>query len=79
MESGLVLAVVTFKDSVILGKSILSQSQFPLAENGDSMINSQDLKFWFDPWVGKIPWRREGLPTPVDTTKQLTLSIISYI
>ena len=19
----------------------------------------------FDPWVGKIPWRREPLPTPV--------------
>ena len=19
----------------------------------------------FDPWVGKIPWRRDGLPTPV--------------
>ena len=19
----------------------------------------------FDPWVGKIPWRRESLPTPV--------------
>ena len=19
----------------------------------------------FDPWIGKIPWRREGLPTPV--------------
>ena len=19
----------------------------------------------FDPWVGKIPWRREGQPTPV--------------
>ena len=19
----------------------------------------------FDPWVGKIPWRREKLPTPV--------------
>ena len=27
----------------LLGKSILSQSQFPLAETGDSMINSQDL------------------------------------
>ena len=39
----------------------------------------------FDPWVGKIPWRREKLPTPVfwpgefspwgrkesDTTEQL--------
>ena len=22
-------------------------------------------KTWFDPWVGKIPWRREWLPTPV--------------
>ena len=20
---------------------------------------------WFDPWVGKIPWRKERLPTPV--------------
>ena len=20
---------------------------------------------WFDPWVGKIPWRRERLATPV--------------
>ena len=20
---------------------------------------------WFNSWVGKIPWRREGLPTPV--------------
>ena len=20
---------------------------------------------WFDPWVGKIPWRRDRLPTPV--------------
>ena len=26
------------------------------------------LQFWrpgFDPWVGKMPWRRERLPTPV--------------
>ena len=38
----------------------------------------------FDPWVGKIPWRRKELPTPVfrpeefpeesDTTEQLSLS-----
>ena len=20
---------------------------------------------WFDPWIGKIPWRREWLPIPV--------------
>ena len=22
-------------------------------------------KTWFDPWVGKIPWRRKWLSTPV--------------
>jgi len=22
-------------------------------------------KTWFNPWVGKIPWRREWLLTPV--------------
>jgi len=25
----------------------------------------QCRKPWFDSWVGKIPWRRERLPTPV--------------
>ena len=24
----------------------------------------------FDPWVGKIPWRREGLPTPVSWPRE---------
>ena len=47
---------------------------------------------WVDPWVGKIPWRRESLPTPVfwprefhgqsrgrkesDTTERLSLQRI---
>ena len=26
---------------------------------------------WFDPWVGKIPWRRERLPTPVFWPREL--------
>ena len=25
----------------------------------------QYRRLWFDPWVEKIPWRREWLPTPV--------------
>ena len=25
----------------------------------------QEIKPGFDPWVGKFPWRREWLPTPV--------------
>ena len=24
-----------------------------------------DMRCGFNPWVGKIPWRRERLPTPV--------------
>ena len=28
----------------------------------------------FDPWVGKIPWRRERLPTPVCRSEEKSLS-----
>ena len=28
-------------------------------------ISLQCRRPWFNPWVGKIPWRRERLPTPV--------------
>ena len=31
-----------------------------LAKNPPAMRGT-----WFDPWLGKIPWRRERLPTPV--------------
>ena len=41
---------------------------FPCASAGkESTGNAEDLGLipGFDPWVGKIPWRRERLPTPV--------------
>ena len=25
----------------------------------------QCVKCWLDPWIGKLPWRRKGQPTPV--------------
>ena len=31
----------------------------------NSPANARDLRDVFDPWVGKIPWRREWQPTPV--------------
>ena len=27
--------------------------------------NAEDVRHEFDPWVGKIPWRRAWQPTPV--------------
>ena len=39
-----------------LGASLVAQ----LVTNLPAMLET-----WFDPWVGKIPWRRERLPTPV--------------
>ena len=29
------------------------------------MVNNRPTSAGFDPWVGKIPWRRKGQPTPV--------------
>ena len=63
---------------------------FPCGSAGkESARNAGDLGF--APWVGKIPWRRERLPTPVfwpgeflystwghkesDTTEQLSFSL----
>ena len=35
----------------------------------------------FSPWVGKIPWRRERLPTPVNSEKKFAVSgkILMYL
>ena len=41
---------------------------FPLCSAGkESICNTEDpcLISWFDPWDGKIPWRRERPPIPV--------------
>ena len=41
-----------------------SIQDFPGGSTGkESTCNVGDLGL--DPWVGKIPWRRERLPTPV--------------
>ena len=32
---------------------------------GQERIRLQCRRPGFDPWVGKIPWRRERVPTPV--------------
>ena len=39
-----------------LGASLVAQ----VVKNPPAMQET-----WFDPWVGKIPWRREQLPTPI--------------
>ena len=31
----------------------------------NSPANAGDMRLGFDPWVGKIPWRRHWPPTPV--------------
>ena len=32
---------------------------------GGTVVNNRPTSAGFDPWVGKIPWRRKGQPTPV--------------
>ena len=38
---------------------------FPAGSAGKERILLQCGRPGFDPWVGKIPWRRERLPIPV--------------
>ena len=48
------------------GKRVASAG-FPVVLVGKNLpANAGDIKrCGFDPWVGKIPWRRSGQPTPV--------------
>ena len=54
-----------------LGRSTREGIGYPLQDSWASLVAqlgrnpSAMWKPWFDPWVGKIPWRRERLPTPV--------------
>ena len=38
----------------------------------------QDQRLGFDPWVGKIPWRRAWQPTPVFLPKESLWTEESY-
>ena len=38
---------------------------FPDSSTGKKKIHLQCRRPRFDSWVGKIPWRRDRLPTPV--------------
>ena len=49
----------------ILSTITLLHGDFPYSSVGkESTYNVGDLT-GFNPWVGKIPWRRKWLPTPV--------------
>ena len=37
----------------------------PGAGSKESACNAEDTRLRFNPWVGKIPWRRKWLPNPV--------------
>ena len=47
----------------VFKKGFRTEVRFP--GGSDSTICLQWGRPGFDPWVGKIPWRREWLPTPV--------------
>ena len=48
---------------ILFSVHVISVQGFPVAQlvkNPPAMRET-----WVDPWVGKMPWRRERLPTPV--------------
>ena len=48
-----------------LVSAIYLQSISSFSGSADKESACKEGRPGFDPWVGKIPWRREGLPTPV--------------
>ena len=54
------------------GRSPEERIIYPLKYSWASLVSQLETNLtatwetWFDPWVVKIPWRRERLPTPVN-------------
>jgi len=42
-----------------------SEMGFPVTQMVKNLPAIQETQVWFNPWIRKIPWRREWLPTPV--------------
>ena len=55
-ENGLYFSFFKLEDNCFIGASLVAQT----VKNLPAMQRPR-----FDPWVWKIPWRREWLPTPV--------------
>ena len=53
------------------GRSLGEGIGYPVQYSWSSLVTQMlmnlpvTLETWFNPWVGKIPWRMAGQPTPV--------------
>ena len=44
---------------------LLISSAYGLPSKVSQLVKESACNGWFDSWVGRIPWRRKGQPTPV--------------
>ena len=60
-------SILKSRDVTLLTKVCLVKAMvFPVVIVAQLVKNLPAMpETWLDPWVVKIPWRREGLPTPV--------------
>ena len=100
VEAAFISMAHTLRPHGLESTQLLCPWDSPCQSTGVGAISSSRLPLWlswwriclqcrrpgFNPWVGKIPWRRERLPTPVvwhgefkksDTTERLSLSLSS--
>ena len=100
VEATFIFMAHTLRPHGLESTKLLCPGDSPCQSTGVGAVSSSRLPLWlswwriclqcrrpgFNPWVGKIPWRRERLPAPVvwhgefkksDTTEQLSLSLSS--
>ena len=65
-ESQRFMPMFSFKSFTVLAHTFRSLG-FPCGAGGKEPYCRcrRHKRCWFDPWVGKIPWRREWQPTPL--------------
>ena len=66
------------KDNHYLRESIYNTNSFPGGSDGKESACNAGNPGLIDPWVGKIPWRREWQTTPVFLKSHRQRSLVGY-
>ena len=71
-------ATSVYRDGIILTTKGFQRRMLGLGASLAAQLVKNPPAIWEDPWVGKIAWKRERLPTPVDEHDTFVCAVPHY-
>ena len=71
-------ATSVYRDGIILTTKGFQRRMLGLVASLAAQLVKNPPAIWEDPWVGKIAWKREWRPTPVDEHDTFVCAVPHY-